>query len=73
MRQTNEFHVQLRCPICGSTDIEIAEDESSGKCNLCNKEFPGGIEELKGLNQDLIQKEIEARDEEITRICAKEL
>ena len=37
------FTVQLRCPICGSTDIDISDDKTYGKCNMCNRQFTGGV------------------------------
>ena len=38
MKKNYNFTIQLRCPVCGSTDIEITDDKSFGKCNKCNKE-----------------------------------
>ena len=46
MKKNYNFSVTLRCPVCGSTDIDLSEDMTYGKCNMCNKEFPGGYDEL---------------------------
>lgn len=73
MKKNYNFSVQLRCPICGSTDIDIAEDKSYGKCNMCNKEFPGGYDELVELNQAHIQEEVNAKKEEIQKDLEKEI
>lgn len=67
MKNNYDFTVQLRCPVCGSTDIDITDDKSYGKCNRCNREFPGGYDELVELNQFNIQEEIDAKKEEIQR------
>ena len=73
MKKNYDFTVQLRCPVCGSTDIDITEDKSYGKCNMCNKEFPGGYDELVELNQAHIQDEVDAKKEEIQKDLEKDI
>lgn len=73
MRKDYGFTVQLRCPVCGSTDIELTDDKTYGKCNLCNKEFSGGYDEIVELNQGNIQDEINAKKEEIKKDLEKEI
>ena len=73
MKKNYDFTVQLHCPICGSTDIDITEDKSFGKCNICNKVFPGGYDELVELNQAHIQDELDAKSKEIQKDLEKEL
>lgn len=73
MKKNYNFTIQLRCPVCGSTDIEITDDKSLGKCNKCNKVFHGDLDELKELNQAQIQDEIDAKKEEIQKDFEKEV
>ena len=54
MKKNYDFSVTLRCPVCGSTDIQVSEDKTYGKCNKCNKEFFGGYDELVELNDNLL-------------------
>ena len=57
------YEIRLRCAICGSEDqFEFNDDKSYIKCTFCNREYFGGIEELKELNQqafDEVKEEIE--------------
>jgi ribosomal protein L37AE/L43A len=73
MKKNYNFSVQLRCPVCGSTDIEITEDKTYGKCNMCNKEFHGGYDELVELNQANIQDEMDAMKAEVKLDAVKYL
>lgn len=73
MKKDYSFSVMLRCPVCGSTDIDLSEDKSFGKCNMCNKEFPGGYDELVELNQATIDAAVEDKKAEIAKDFEKEL
>lgn len=73
MKKNYDFTVQLRCPVCGSTDLDITEDKSYGKCNMCNKEFSGGYDELVELNQAYIQDEVDAKKDEIQKDLEKDI
>lgn len=73
MKKSYNFHVTLRCPICGSDDIELSEDKSYGKCNMCGKEFYGGRDELIELNQATINDAVEEKKAEIQRDFEKEI
>lgn len=73
MKKNYNFSVTLRCPICGSTDIDLSEDKSYGSCNMCNTEFPGGYDELVELNQANIDAAVEEKKAEIQKDFAKEL
>ena len=63
MTLKNEYEVKLRCATCGSDDkFEFNDDKSYIKCTFCNREYLGGIEELKELNKEAFaetKKEIE--------------
>lgn len=62
----DNYTVRLRCATCGCDDqFESNEDQSYIKCTFCNREYFGGIEELKECNQeafdevkDNIQKDV---------------
>ena len=73
MKKNYDFSVTLRCPVCGSTDIDLSEDKSYGKCNMCNKEFPDGYDELVELNQATIEAAVEDKAAEIQKEFEKEL
>lgn len=73
MKKNYNFSVTLRCPVCGSTDIDLSEDKTYGKCNMCNKEFPGGYDELVELNQAAIDAALDEKKSEIQKDLEKEL
>ena len=51
-----EYTIKLRCATCGCEDhFEYNEDKSYVKCTFCNREYLGGIEELKELNSDVFE------------------
>lgn len=52
-----EYSLKLRCATCGCDDkFEFNEDKSYVKCTFCNREYFGGIEELKEFNTDTIDE-----------------
>ena len=49
----DRYEIRLRCATCGCEDqFEFSDDKSYIKCTFCNREYFGGIEELKELNQE---------------------
>ena len=49
----NSYEIHLRCATCGCEDqFEFNDDKTYIKCTFCNREYFGGIEELKELNQE---------------------
>ena len=49
----DNYTVKLRCATCGCDDhFEFNDDKSYIKCTICNREYLGGIEELKELNEE---------------------
>lgn len=59
----DSYEVRLRCATCGcDNQFEFNDDQSYVKCTFCNREYFGGIEELKECNQEVfdeVKKEIE--------------
>ena len=53
----DNYTIKLRCATCGSDNhLEFNEDKSYIKCTMCNREYFGGIEELKELNVDVFDE-----------------
>lgn len=53
----DNYEIRLRCATCGCDDqFEYNDDQSYIKCTFCNREYNGGIEELKELNEDVINE-----------------
>lgn len=53
----DSYTVNLRCATCGSEDhFEFNDDKSYVKCTMCNREYLGGIDELKELNGEVIDE-----------------
>ena len=51
----DSYEIHLRCATCGSEEqFEFNDDKSYIKWTFCNREYFGGIEELKDLNQEAI-------------------
>lgn len=51
----DSYEIRLRCATCGCEDqFEFNDDKSYIKCTFCNREYIGGIEELKELNQEAL-------------------
>ena len=49
-------NIKLRCAVCGDdTSFEFNEDKSYVKCTFCNREYIGGIEELKEHNRNAFE------------------
>ena len=74
LKDNYNFSVKLRCAVCGYDDcFESNDDKSYIKCTNCGKEYFGGQDELIEFNNELIQKSIEQKKEEITSDVHKEL
>lgn len=53
----DSYEIRLRCATCGCEDhFESNEDKSYIKCTFCNREYLGGIEELKEFNQEVFDE-----------------
>lgn len=72
MKET--YNVKLRCATSGSEDhFESNEDKSYVKCTLCNREYLGGIEELKEYNEEAIEAVKEQMVENMQKEFSKAL
>lgn len=66
MKKDYNKSIRLRCVVCGSdSDFESNEDKTFIKCTKCNREYPGGYDELVELNQAFIDEEVEATKQEV--------
>jgi len=53
----DNYEVRLCCATCGCEDqFEFNDNQSYIKCTFCNREYLGGIEELKEYNQEAFDK-----------------
>ena len=69
-----EYFLRLRCATCGREDsFEYSDDKSYVKCTFCNREYFGGIEELKELNEDVIEEVKEEIKSDAKRYLESEL
>lgn len=74
MKKSYDRSIQLRCVVCGSADdFEYNEDKTYIKCKKCNKEYPGGYDELVELNQAHIQEELDDMKAEVKQDAEKYL
>ncbi|MDD6211270.1 MAG: hypothetical protein PUB21_11775 [Bacteroidales bacterium] len=66
MKKYYTRNIILRCITCGGEDFEFDEDRSHIKCNLCNREYPGGYDELVELNEGTILEGVDSFKAEIS-------
>ena len=72
MKKSYDRSIQLRCAVCGSAnDFEYNEDKTYIKCKKCNKEYPGGYDELVELNQDYIHGKVYEIQQEVQKDSEK--
>lgn len=70
----DHYNVRLRCATCGCDDqFESNEDQSCIKCTFCNREYLGGIEELKELNIETFEEVKEQIREDASKYIHDEL
>lgn len=74
MKKSFEKEILLRCVICGSDDhFEFNDDKSYVRCTLCNKEYLGGYDELKEMNQAMVSHEIDSFKQEVAKETKDEI
>jgi hypothetical protein len=72
MKDSYNKSVKLLCITCGDSDLEIKDDKSWIKCNICNREYLGGYDELLELNKENIDSEIEKTADEVLKDFEKD-
>ena len=73
MKKSYDKDVKLRCITCGDTDsFEFNDDKTWIKCTKCNREYPGGYDELVDLNQQTINQQIEKTKSEVIKDLEKD-
>ncbi|MFZ4862968.1 hypothetical protein ACL9RF_12380 [Sphingobacterium sp. Mn56C] len=70
---STEINVTLYCPICGQSDFECNDNKSYVKCNNCEREFHGGIDELAEFNHAEIENEVQKYGQALLDDFAKNL
>lgn len=73
MKSKYEMSVPLVCKNCHSKDIYLSEDKRFAKCNQCQKEYPGGYDELVKANQPRIDAELKKLKAEVVKDAQKEM
>lgn len=73
MKDNYQKSIQLRCATCGGESFNFNEDKSYVKCNLCNREYLGGYNELVEFNQENINENVESMKSEVRDDLHKEL
>lgn len=59
--------MDLACITCGGQDFHYNENKSYVKCNLCNREYLNGYDELVEMNKEKIYASLQSKKEEITK------
>lgn len=72
MKNKYEVSVSLICKSCGSKNLTISDNKSHGKCNVCQREYTGGYDELVRLNQARINAGVEKMKKEILNDAEKD-
>ena len=68
MEIKKEYPIKLRCATCDCDDqFEYNDDKSYIKCTFCNREYLGGIEELKELNVDAFNDAKREREKDVVK------
>jgi len=73
MKSNYQTSVSLACQTCGGEDFDFNDDQTYVKCNICNREYPGGIEELKQLNEQRLQAAVKQLGQNMVADAEKDL
>lgn len=69
-----EYTIKLRCATCGRDDhFDYNENKSYIKCTFCNREYLGGIEELKECNREVLEETKEMIEKDATKYIQDEV
>jgi len=68
MKGPYKISVDLKCITCGdSTRFDFNEDKTWVKCLRCEREYPGGYNELVQCNQEAINQGIQETKNEMAK------
>ncbi len=67
MNSKYNIKIDLECITCGGQDFNYNEDKSYVKCNLCDKEYLNGYDELVEMNEEKINGSIQSKKSEIVQ------
>jgi len=70
---SKKITVSLLCARCGQGDFDHNEDKSWVECNNCDREYPGGINELAEFNQSNIQEAVNDLGQSLVDDFAKKM
>lgn len=70
---STKINVELFCATCGQSDFEHNEDKSWIKCNNCNREYTGGVDELLEYNQNQVDAALEQEAQKLLDVFAKDM
>lgn len=70
---STKITVSLICATCGQSDFDHNEDKSWVKCVNCDREYPGGIDELAEFNQASIQDAVNEYGDSLVNDFAKKI
>lgn len=70
---SKKLTVSLICATCGQEDFDHNEDKSWVKCVNCDREYPGGIDELAEFNQTSIQDAVNEYGDSLVNDFAKKI
>lgn len=70
---STNINVTLNCATCGQSDFEHNDDKTFFKCNNCEREYHGGIDELTEFNQVEIQSAVEKLGQNLLENFARNL
>jgi len=70
---SKKLTVSLICATCGQSDFDHNEDKSWVKCVNCDREYPGGIDELAEFNQTSIQDAVNEYGDSLVNDFAKKI
>lgn len=66
MKDQYKSKVSLQCATCGGEQFHFNDDKSYIKCELCNRAYPGGYDELVAVNQDIINQGVRGMTDRVT-------
>lgn len=73
MKNSYKKSIPAICATCAGSDFAFNDDKTYIKCNRCGREYYGGYEELKLLNQENIQNGIDELGQEVFNDLKKDL